>query len=131
MQANKEEVRVHLHAGQLQIAAALACAHAHMASSMLRPCPIYFIVQHRFSDQSMISPNLLKPITSIRTTTPGLLASTICRVAMMIAVTTATITMTTVRKARGPGNFVNADQITPYAADQTFYLKLSHVLIFF
>ena len=39
MQANKEEV--HLHAGQLQIAAALACAHAHMASSTLRPRPIY------------------------------------------------------------------------------------------
>ena len=79
----------------------------------------------------MISPNLLKPITSIRTTSPGLLASTICRVAMMIAVTTATTAMTTVQKARAPGNFVNADQIMPYAADQTFYLKLSDALIFF
>ena len=39
MQANKEGVRIHLHAGQLQIATALACAHAHMASSTLRPCP--------------------------------------------------------------------------------------------
>jgi len=39
MQANKEEVCVHVRAGQLQIAAALACAHAHMASSMLRPRP--------------------------------------------------------------------------------------------
>jgi len=47
------------------------------------------------------------------------------------AVTTATAAMTTVRKAQGPGNFVNADQITPYAADQTFCLKLSHALIFF
>ena len=37
MQANKEEVCVHVRAGQLQITAALACAHAHMASSMLRP----------------------------------------------------------------------------------------------
>ena len=39
------------------------------------------------------------------------------------AVTTATASTTT---ARVPGSFVNADQITPYAADQTFYLKLSH-----
>jgi len=39
MQANKEEVCVHVRAGQLQIAAALACAHAHMASSTLRPHP--------------------------------------------------------------------------------------------
>jgi len=79
----------------------------------------------------MISPDLLKLITSIRTTSPGLLASTICRVAMMIAVTTATITMTTVRKARVPGNFVNTDQITPYVADQTLRPKISHALIFF
>ena len=47
------------------------------------------------------------------------------------AMTTATAAMTTVRKARAPGNFVNADQITPYATDQTFGLKLSHALIFF
>jgi len=47
------------------------------------------------------------------------------------AVTTATAAMMTVRKARAPGNFVNADQIMPYAADQTFYLKLSDALIFF
>ena len=39
MQANKEGVRIHLHAGQLQITATLACAHAHMASSLLRPHP--------------------------------------------------------------------------------------------
>ena len=62
-----------------------------------------------------------------------LLALTTCRVALMIAatngaVTTATASMTT---ARVPGNFVNADQITPYAADQTSCLKLSHALIFF
>ena len=70
----------------------------------------------------MISPNLLRPITNIRTTSSGLLTPTTCRVAMMIimkngAVTTATAATTKVRKARGPGNFVNADQITPYAAD--------------
>ena len=47
------------------------------------------------------------------------------------AVTTATATMMTVRKARALGNFVNADQIIPYAADQMFYLKLSDTLIFF
>jgi hypothetical protein len=45
---------------------------------------------------------------------------------MMIAakngtVTTATAAMTTGWKAQGPGNFIDA-----YAADQTFYLKLSH-----
>ena len=47
------------------------------------------------------------------------------------AVTTATAAMTTVWKARGPSNFVYVDQITPYATDQTFYLKLNHALIFF
>ena len=57
-----------------------------------------------------------------------LLAPTTCRVAMMIAakngaVTTAIASITTVR---APSNFVNTDQITPYAADQTFCLKLSH-----
>ena len=55
---------------------------------------------------------------------------------MMIAVkngamTTVTAAMMIVWKARAPGNFVNADQIMPYAADQTFYLKLSDALIFF
>ena len=53
---------------------------------------------------------------------PELLTPTTCRVAMMIAakngaVTTATAAIMTVRKARAPGNFVNANQITPYAAD--------------
>ena len=62
-----------------------------------------------------------------------LLAPTTYHVAMMIAakngaVTTATASMMT---ARAPGNFVNADQIMPYATDQTFCLKLSHALIFF
>ena len=62
-----------------------------------------------------------------------LLASTTCCIAMMIAakngaVTTATASMMT---ARAPSNFINADQITPYATDQTSYLKLSHALIFF
>ena len=47
------------------------------------------------------------------------------------AMTTTTAAMMTVRKARAPGNFVNADQIMPYAANQTFYLKLSDALIFF
>ena len=62
-----------------------------------------------------------------------LLDLTTYRVAMMIvakngAMTTVTASMTT---ARAPSNFINADQITPYTADQTFYLKLSHALIFF
>ena len=67
------------------------------------------------------------PATNIRTTSPGLLTPTNCCVAMMIvakndAMTTVTAAMTTVQKARGPGNFVNANQIMPYAADQTFCL---------
>ena len=62
-----------------------------------------------------------------------LLTPTTCRIAMMIAaknctMTTATASMMT---ARVPGNFINADQITPYATDQTSCLKLSHALIFF
>ena len=76
------------------------------------------------------------PTSNIRTTSPGLLTPTTCRVVMMIAtkngtVTTATAAMMTVWKARAPGNFVNANQIMPYATDQTFYLKLSDALIFF
>jgi len=76
------------------------------------------------------------PTTNIRMTSPGLLTPTTCRVAMMIAakngaVTTMTAAMMTVWKARAPGNFVNANQITPYAVDQMFCLKLSHALIFF
>ena len=103
---------------------------------MLWPRTIYSAIQHRFSDLSMISPNLLRPITNIRTTSPGLLTPTTYRVAMMIAakngaVTTATAAMMTVRKARGPDNFVNANQMTPCAADQIFCLKLSRPLIFF
>ena len=35
-------------------------------------------------------------------------------------VTTATAATMTGQKARGPGNFVNADQITPYTTDQMF-----------
>ena len=75
------------------------------------------------------------PTTNVRTTSPGLLTPTTYRIAMMIAakngtVTTTTAAMMTVRKARGPGNFVNADQITPYTTDQMFCLKLSHALIF-
>ena len=67
---------------------------------------------------------------------PRLPTPTTCHVAMMIAakngaVSTATTVMTTVRKARAPGNFVNADQITPYTVDQAFCLKLSHALLFF
>ena len=54
-----------------------------------------------------------------------------CHIAMMIAakndiMTTATAAMTTGRKARGPGNFVDADQITPYVADQTFMSKAKY-----
>ena len=66
--------------------------------------------------------------SNIRTTSPGLLTPITCRVTMM---TTMTATMMTVPKARGPGNFIHADQITPYVADQTFCLKLSYALIFF
>ena len=47
------------------------------------------------------------------------------------AMTTATAAMMIVQKARTLGNFVNANQIIPYAVDQTFYLKLSDALIFF
>ena len=65
------------------------------------------------------------PTTNIRMTSPGLLTPTTRRVAMM------TVAMTTGQKARGPSNFVSVDQITPYATDQTFCLKISHVLIFF
>ena len=76
------------------------------------------------------------PTSVIRTTSSGLLAPTACRIAILIAakngaMTTATVTMTIGWKARAPGNFINADQITPYAADQTFCLKISHALIFF
>ena len=76
------------------------------------------------------------PTSVIRTTSSGLLAPTACRIAILIAakngaMTTATVAMTTGWKARAPGNFVNADQITPYAADQTFCLKISRALIFF
>jgi len=54
-----------------------------------------------------------------------------CHIAMMIAakngvMTTATAAMTTGRKARVPGNFVDADQITPYVADQTFMSKAKY-----
>ena len=37
--------------------------------------------------------------------------------------TTATAAMMTARKARAPGNFINADQIMPYISDQTLLLK--------
>ena len=74
--------------------------------------------------------------SSRATLSSTMLTPTTCRVVMMIitkndAMTTTTAAMMIVRKARGPGNFVNTDQITPYAADQTFCLKLSHTLIFF
>ena len=76
-----------------------------------------------------------KRLTSdIRTTSCGLLTPTTCCVAMMIATKNGAVTTATAmtfRKARGPRNFVNADQITPYVADQTFCLKLSHISIFF
>ena len=61
-------------------------------------------------------------------TSPGLLAPTACRVAMMIAVkngaiTTAIAAMTIGQKVQELGDFVDVDQ--------TFCLKLSHALIFF
>jgi hypothetical protein len=58
-------------------------------------------------------------------TSPELLAPTACRVAITIAakngaMTTAIAARTAGWKARGPGNFVDADQISSYAAEQTF-----------
>ena len=72
-----------------------------------------------------LSEPLESPTSVIRTTSSGLLAPTAYHVAILIAakngvMTTATAAMTIGRKARGPGNFVDADQITSYAADQTF-----------
>ena len=107
MQANKEEVCVHVRAGQLQIAAALACAHAHMASSTLRPRPKWLRrapttsttdhVDHHLSGSAELRP-------------PD-------HVAMMIAAkngatTTVTIVVTTSQKARGSDNFITIDQIS-------------------
>jgi hypothetical protein len=43
---------------------------------------------------------------------------------------TATTAMTTGRKVRGSGNSVDANQITSYTADHTFYLKLSQLYYF-
>ena len=55
-----------------------------------------------------------------------------CRVALMIAAkngammtATATATMTIGRKARGPGNFIDTDQITSYVSDQILCLRIS------
>ena len=86
--------------------------------------------------QSKSSEPTNEPLSKPLSEPPGLLAPTTCRITRMIAaknyiVTTVTAATTIGRKARGPSNFINADQITPYAADQTFCLKLSHALIFF
>jgi hypothetical protein len=52
---------------------------------------------------------------------PGLLALITCHVAVMIATKNGAMTtvtaMTIGRKARVPGNFNDADQITSYVAD--------------
>ena len=79
------------------------------------------------SNAATISQNLIciRPTSGIRTTTPGLFGPIACRVAIMIAakngaMTTATGAMTTGQEARGPGNFIDADQIMSYATDQPF-----------
>ena len=72
----------------------------------------------------MISLNqiCLRPTSTTGMTSLGFLGPLAYRVVMMIttkngAMTTAIAAMTTGRKARGPGNFVNADQITSYTVD--------------
>ena len=67
-----------------------------------------------YYDASVI---LLGLTSGIRTTSPGLLASSICRVAMMIALKNIADYTTT---SRSKLNFINADQTMSYAADQTF-----------
>ena len=83
-----------------------------------------------------LSEPLESPTSVIRTTSSGLLGPTAYHVAILIAakndaMTTATAAMTIGWKARGPGNFIDTDQLTPYTIDQTFCLKLSHALMFF
>ena len=62
----------------------------------------------------------------------GLLVPIACHVAMIAAkngvITTATAAMMTGQKARGPGNFIDADQIMSYATDQMLCLKISTFL---
>jgi len=50
LHACKQIRKVYVYIYMQAIAAALACANAHMASSTLRPRPICSAVQHRFSD---------------------------------------------------------------------------------
>ena len=104
----------------------------------LRLCPTYSNTRSTLFQPSSepLSELPASPTTNIRTTSPGLLTPTTCRIAMMIAAKNGTVTttiaaMTTVQKAQAPSNFINADQITPYATDQMFCPKLSHALIFF
>ena len=76
-------------------------------------------------ESSYTSITLPKSPTSImRATSPRLLTPTTCHVVMMIAakngaITIATATMMIGQKARGLGNFVDADQMMSYVADQT------------
>ena len=106
---------------------------------LMLPCSVKSNLQIRWINASRKSSSESKSNSGFRPTAssePPEPSSEPCHVAMIItarngAETTATVAMTTVQKARGPGNFINADQITPYAADQTFCPKLSHALIFF
>ena len=68
--------------------------------------PPYNIV----SPTSMISPNLLRPITNIRTASSELLTPTTYRVATIVAAENSTVTPVTasMMTARAPGNLVNA-----------------------
>ena len=137
MQANKEEVCVHVRAGQQQIAAALACAHAHMASS---------IYGNNF-------------LTAVTSTCENMEANREQSTPPLYNVTHAHIgppshqTSRSYRKRARPRHnddrreerrrdnrdrrhddrpeSFKLDQITPYTADQTFCLNLSHALIFF
>ena len=101
---------------------------------LMLPCSVKSNLQIRWINASRKSSSESKSNSGFRPTASSESpepSTEPCRIAMMIAtknsaVTTATVAMTTVRKARAPGNFVNANQITPYAADQTFCLKLSH-----
>jgi hypothetical protein len=58
-------------------------------------------------------------------TSPELLAPTACCIVVTTAakngaMTTMTAAKTAGQKARGPDNFVDVDQISSYAAEQTF-----------
>ena len=88
--------------------------------SCIRSAAAHLHIQHKTKREPPKSPT-----TNIKTTSSRLLAPTAYRVAILIdakngAMTTTIAAMTIGWKTRGPRNFINADQITPYAIDQTF-----------